>query len=160
MKTYLSLLILVLIIISCSPSPQDNSFEPPSYSIDQFYDNIRVSGGSFNHDFSKLLVSSNESGIYNAHSLSIDGSGKEILTKSEKESVFAVTYLPTDNRFIFSADKGGDEINHLYLQESDGTARDLTPGEKEKAGFWKCPYHNGRACLELIRRMGVIINKE
>jgi mannobiose 2-epimerase len=35
-----------------------------------------------------------------------------------------------------------------------GVNEDYTPMEKEKAGFWKCPYHNSRACLEIIKRIG------
>ncbi|KRB57756.1 AGE family epimerase/isomerase [Flavobacterium sp. Root186] len=34
-----------------------------------------------------------------------------------------------------------------------GIYRDYTLIEKDKAGFWKCPYHNSRACLELIKRI-------
>ena len=24
---------------------------------------------------------------------------------------------------------------------------------KDKIGIWKCPYHNGRACMEMIKRI-------
>lgn len=35
-----------------------------------------------------------------------------------------------------------------------GVYDDYSIMKKDKAGFWKCPYHNGRACLELIHRIG------
>ena len=36
-----------------------------------------------------------------------------------------------------------------------GINKDYSLIEKDKAGFWKCPYHNSRACLELINRIKI-----
>ena len=34
-----------------------------------------------------------------------------------------------------------------------GIYEDGSVMQKEKAGFWKCPYHSSRACLEIIKRI-------
>jgi mannobiose 2-epimerase len=34
-----------------------------------------------------------------------------------------------------------------------GIYEDYTKIKKDKAGFWKCPYHNARACIELLKRV-------
>ena len=60
---------------------------------------------------------------------------KKQLTKSTVESFFAVSYFPEDNRFLFSHDFGGDENDHLFLQNEDGSVSDLTPWEGSKSGF-------------------------
>ncbi|MDF2187494.1 alpha/beta fold hydrolase [Paraflavitalea sp. CAU 1676] len=106
------------------------------YSIEQFYKSTNVGGGSISTDDKKLLVSSNESGIYNAYEIDIATGDKKALTTSAKESIFGNDYVPGSNNFIYSSDKGGNENDHLFLQKTDGSIKDLTPGAKEKAGFY------------------------
>ena len=48
-------------------------------------------------------------------------------------------------QYIIDNDKG----EWLWGVRSDYSA--IT--EEDKVGLWKCPYHNGRACLEVIRRL-------
>jgi len=88
-------------------------------------------------DEQSILFHSNQSGIYNVYRVPVSGGEPKQLTNSTKESTYLVSSLPTDARFIYSYDKGGNENSHLYLRELDGTERDLTPGDKTKANFLK-----------------------
>ena len=106
------------------------------YTIDQFYKSSEVFGGDISSDEKKLLVTSNENGIYNAYEIDIANGQKQALTSSAKESIFANSYVPGTTNIIYNSDKGGNEISHLYLRKTNGEVKDLTPGNEEKAQFW------------------------
>jgi dipeptidyl aminopeptidase/acylaminoacyl peptidase len=115
-----------------------NQTTPPDfqeYTIEQFFQTEAVGGVSFSTDESKILIHSNRSGIFNLYQIQLADSSRQALTASANESLFAIGYVPGTDYFLFSADKGGNENNHLYLQTNPITVRDLTPGVKEKASF-------------------------
>ncbi|MBA3323052.1 MAG: alpha/beta fold hydrolase, partial [Pyrinomonadaceae bacterium] len=98
-------------------------------------DTTRVSGSAFSPDDKSILFSSNKSGIFNAYTIPVAGGEPRQLTKSTKESTFAVAYLP-DGRILYTYDRGGNENSHLYVMNADGSGeQDLTPGDKTKAQF-------------------------
>ena len=127
----------LIVLLSCN-----NNNEPVAqktvkqYSIAQLYKTKSIGGGLFNKDESKILVQNNESGIFNLYEIDLADTAMKQLTNSGKESFFAVDYVAGTDKTIYSADQGGNENDHLYLRQPDGTVKDLTPGEKEKATFY------------------------
>ena len=75
-------------------------------------------------------------GFYNAYQLTGDEKYLEIVLKNWK---FIKTHIL-------------DQQNGEWFW---GINKDYSLMEKDKAGFWKCPYHNSRACLELINRIKI-----
>lgn len=106
-----------------------------TYSAADFFKTTTVFGSSINHDASAVLVSSDQSGVFNAYLYPLDGSKPTQLTNSTTDAVYGVSWFPKDNRIIYTADQGGNELNHVYVRELDGTIKDLTPGEKHRAQF-------------------------
>lgn len=148
MKTKLLLVILLSLAyhpsivdakkIETSSSPQATpapSRAVKQYTIEQFMGTTRLGGSSFSADEKSILFHSNKTGIFNVYSMPVLGGAPQQLTNSTKESTYAVSYFPADARFLYRYDKGGNENEHLYLRELDGTERDLTPGDKTKARF-------------------------
>jgi mannobiose 2-epimerase len=66
--------------------------------------------------------------------------------------------LTADEKYVDLVLKNWNFIKQYILDQQNGEwfwgiNRDYSLIEKDKAGFWKCPYHNSRACLELILRI-------
>ena len=112
----------------------------PKYSAQAFFETTSYglpgsAGHAFSPDGQSLLMSSDETGVFNVYALPLDGSMPEQLTQSTDNAVFAVSWFPADKRILYTYDGGGNELNHVFVRETDGSTRDLTPGDELKAGF-------------------------
>ena len=76
--------------------------------------NNRSFGGYFSKDGSKLLYSSDKSGIFNVYEVDLNTDKETQVTGSTEESYFAQGYSPLTAEIVYSADKGGNENSHLY----------------------------------------------
>jgi dipeptidyl aminopeptidase/acylaminoacyl peptidase len=146
-RRIIPLVVAVLGLTACqnpsSPHPARDSHEASrprkQYTMEELLNNVRISGASFSADESALLVSSDETGIVNAYRIERQSGARTALTRSSKQTMFAVTYFPQDDRIMVTHDQGGDEKHHLYVINPDGKERDITPGKDLKASFagWK-----------------------
>lgn len=137
MKPILSTALALLVFVCTSRSQK----AVKQYTIEQFFKTVSFGGGDFNKQENKILIHDNSTGIFNVYEIDLATKEKKQLTNSVKESYFAIGYVPGTSNFLYSADKGGNENSHIYLQNTDGSVTDLTSGEKEKAGFfgWNRP---------------------
>jgi dipeptidyl aminopeptidase/acylaminoacyl peptidase len=127
---------LLLVLISCKQEKKtEEKREVATYSIEQFMDNEAVFGGSFSPDNSKLLVTSNRSGIFNMYTVPTSGGEFTPVTDSDSSSVYAISFFPNDDRILFRMDDNGDEVYKIFVKDGDSITR-LTPAENARALFY------------------------
>ena len=105
------LLIVTLFVAASAAFAQQKKMAAPAkeYTIEQFMNTVRIGGSSFSSDEKSILFHNNKSGIFNVYSVPVSGGAPTQLTNSTKESTFAVSYFPTDSRFLYTYDRGGNE---------------------------------------------------
>ena len=142
MKNLFFFLIFSTLFFTCKQSETNNDSSDSTaaihkqYSIEQFLTNSNIYARSFSHDEKEILVGSNETGIYNAYLLDLESGERKPLTESKDESVWVSSLFPNDNRMLYSSDNGGDEIDHIFLRNEDGSTKELTPDKGAKANFY------------------------
>ncbi|WP_438422780.1 alpha/beta fold hydrolase [Aquimarina macrocephali] len=137
MKKLLTLSMGLLLFYSCKQEKKEEIAQPikiDQYSIEQFMDNENAISNGFSADKSKVLMTSNRSGIYNMYTVATDGGELMPVTKSDSASVFGISYFPEDDRILFRMDGNGDEIHKIFIKDSSGIKR-LTPEKNVRASF-------------------------
>ena len=107
----------------------------PQYSIEDFLATTSMNGATFSFDGSKILVSSDQTGVFNAYAIPVAGGDPVQLTRATDTAITVRSWFPHDDRFLYLQDQGGNERTHLFVQDPAGKAIDLTPGEDVKAEF-------------------------
>jgi len=138
MKRHLALFFLLICLapaLVAGGKPKPNQNAPRQYTIEQLIKTARVTAPSFSADESKVLYSSNVSGLFNVWPVPSHGGTLQPITHSTTQSLFAVSYFPADDRILYSHDRGGDENSNLFVRTLDCGEKDMTPGYKTKALF-------------------------
>ena len=130
-KTLRLFLLATLVATTLFAKPRPSKL----YTIEQFMNTVAVGGASFSPDEKEILFTSDETGIRNVYAVPVAGGKARALTTSATDTTSAISFFPHDTRFLYTRDQGGNELNHLYVREKDGSERDLTPGDKLKAMF-------------------------
>jgi dipeptidyl aminopeptidase/acylaminoacyl peptidase len=120
---------------AAKPAPATGGRQVRQYTIAQFLANTTYGGSSFSPDNKKILVGSNQTGVFNIFAFPLDGGKPVQLTDSKVSAIQGLGYFPKDERFLYTSDQGGNEKNHIYVQSPDGKSKDLTPGDNLKADF-------------------------
>ena len=138
MQARLARTLIALLLVPAALVAADAKKQRPSkqYTIEQFMNTTAVGGSTFSFDEKEILVTSDQTGIRNVYAIPVAGGPMRALTTSTTDTTSAISWFPHDPRFLYTRDQGGNELNHLYVREKDGTERDLTPGEKLKAQFF------------------------
>src|SRR5690606_39924115 len=71
------------------------------YTIEEFLGTTTILGASFSPDGSKILVSSDETGVFNAFAVPVDRGEPVQLTHSATDAVIVASYFPKDERFLY-----------------------------------------------------------
>lgn len=135
MKCYSLMTAVLLLLFSCGKKETKTEREIGQYTIAQFMDTEAVFGSGFSPDNSKVLVTSNRSGIYNMYTLPASGGEMKPITASDSSSVYSISYFPNDERILFRMDGNGDEIYKLFVMDGDEITR-LTPAENVRTLFY------------------------
>lgn len=116
------------------------------YRIEQLLHPIKTFGVSFTPDERSILYISNESGILNVFAVAVDVGVSRQLTFSSEHLRYACIGR-NDRRLYYTKDCGSQENTHLFVVDTVGHERLLTPGEQIQVRFmgWNAR-HTGFYC--------------